>query len=52
MAGGPARPLLMFYQSCLLLSVAVLEHSDLSHFLLEHSVSEYNLLCIFYTYTF
>jgi hypothetical protein len=52
MAGGPARPLLMFYQPCLLLPVAVLEHYELSKFLLEHSVSEYNLLCIFYTYTF
>jgi hypothetical protein len=48
-AGSPARPLLIFYQPCLLLSMAVLEHSDLSNFLLEHFVSEYNL---FYTYTF
>jgi amino acid permease len=51
-AGGPACPLLIFYQPCLLLSMAVLEHYDLSNFLLEHFVSEYNLLCIFYTYTF
>jgi hypothetical protein len=42
-ASGPAHPLLMFYQSCLLLSVAVLEHSELSIFLLEHSVS--SIIC-------
>jgi hypothetical protein len=33
-----ACPLLMFYQPCLLLSIAVLEHSELLIFLLEHYV--------------
>jgi hypothetical protein len=41
--GGPTRPLLMFDQPCLLLPVAVLEHSELSNFLLEHSMS--SIIC-------
>jgi hypothetical protein len=42
-AGDPARPLLMFYQLCLLLSMAMLEHSELLNLLLEHSAS--SIIC-------